>query len=111
MLLEVGGDECTTAGGQPISYENVFGDVMTEAAGDAAAESVGDAAGGAIGGAIAKGLFNTFRKKKKPKQEAAAEPVTGSVRLFRFEAETTKIRTKSVRADRFEIPVGFTPVE
>lgn len=111
MQLEVGGDECTTADGQPISYENVFGDAVTEAAGDAAAESVGDAAGGAIGGAIAKGLFSTFGKKKKAKQEAAAEPETGSVRLFRFEAETTKIRTKAVRDDRFEIPSGFTRVE
>lgn len=111
MQLEVGGDECTTADDEPISYENVFGDAMTEAAGDAAAESIGDAAGGAIGGVIAKGLFSTFGKKKKAKQEAAVEPVTGSVRLFRFEVETTKIRTKAVRAEHFEIPAGFTRVE
>ena len=111
MQLEIGGDECTTAEGEPISYENVFGDAMADAAGDAAAVTIGDAAGGAVGGAIAKGLFSAFGKKKKAEPEPAAEPVAGSVRLFRFESETTKIKTKAVAGDRFEIPAGFTPVD
>ena len=101
----------TTAEGEPISYENVFGDAMADAAGDAAAVTIGDAAGGAVGGAIAKGLFSAFGKKKKAEPEPAAEPVAGSVRLFRFESETTKIKTKAVASDHFEIPAGFTPVE
>jgi len=111
MQLEIGGDECTTAEGEPISYENVFGDAMADAAGDAAAVTIGDAAGGAVGGAIAKGLFSAFGKKKKAEPVAAAEPVVGSVRLFRFESETTKIKTKTVADDRFEIPAGFTLAE
>ena len=109
MQLEIGGDECTTAEGEPISYENVFGDAMADAAGDAAAQGVGEAAGGAVGGAIAKGLFSAFGKKKKA--EPVAEPVTSSVRMFRFVSETTKIKTKTVPGDRFEIPTGFTPAE
>lgn len=109
MQLEIGGAECTTAEGQPISNQNVFGDAMAEAASDAAAESVGSAAGGAVGGAIAKGLFRAFGKKKKPKQAVTAEPVTGSVRLFRVVTETTSIKTKKVPVDQFEVPAGFTP--
>ena len=109
MQLEIGGDECTTAEGEPISYENVFGDAMADAAGEAAAVTIGDAAGGAVGGAIAKGLFGAFGKKKKAEPVPAAKPATGSVRLFRFESEITKIKTKTVPDDRFEIPAGFTP--
>lgn len=111
MQLEIGGAECTTAAGQPISNESVFGDAMADAAGSAAAESVGDAAGGAVGGAIAKSLFSVFGKKKKPKPVAAAEPQTGSVRLFRVTTETTAIKSKKVSADQFEVPAGFTLVE
>jgi len=111
MQLEIGGVDCTTMEGQPISNESVFGDAMAEAAGSAAAESVGSAAGGAIGGAIAKGLFGAFGKKEKAKQEPAAESVAGSVRLFRFVSETTKINTKAVPADRFEVPAAFTSIE
>lgn len=111
MQLEIGGEECTMANGQPLSYENVFGDSMANAAGGAAAEGVGSAAGGAIGGAIAKGLFSAFGKKKKQEPEPAEQPAAGSVRLFRFESETTKIKTKKVSDDKFEIPAGFTPVE
>lgn len=108
MQLEIGGAECTTAEGQPISNASVFGDAMTEAAGSAAAESAGDAVGGAIGGAIAKGLFGAFGKKKKPKQAVTAEPPTGSVRLFHIVTETTAIKSKKVPADQFEVPAGFT---
>ena len=111
MQLEIGGDECTTEQGEPISYENVFGDAMADAAGEAAAVTIGDAAGGAVGGAIAKGLFSAFGKKKKAEPEPAAEPVAGSVRLFRFESEVTKIKTKAVPDDRFEVPAGFTLAE
>jgi len=108
MQLEIGGEECTTPEGQPLSYENVFGDAMADAASDAAAEGVGEAVGGSVGGAVAKSLFGAFGKKKKAKPVATAEPVAGTVRLFRFESETTKIATKSVSDDRFDIPAGFT---
>lgn len=98
MYLSVGGAECTTTDGQPISNENVFG--------NAAAEGVGSAAGGAIGGALAKGLFKKFGKKKEPAPQAAAAP--GSVQLFRVETETTRIEAESVPVDKFEVPAGFT---
>jgi hypothetical protein len=111
MHLDIGGDECTTPEGQPISNQTVFGEAVAEAAGGAAAESVGGAAGGVIGGAIAKGLFKTFGKKKKAEEVAVAEPVTGTVQLFRVESETTRIATDAVSADRFEIPGGYRPAD
>jgi hypothetical protein len=109
MQLEIGGEECTMADGQPLSAQNVFGDSMTNAAGGAAAEGVGSAAGGAIGGIVAKGLFSAFGKKKKAEPEPMEQPATGSVRLFRFESETTKIKTKRISDKKFEIPAGFKP--
>jgi len=109
MQLEIGGEECTMADGQPLSAQGVFGDSMTNAAGGAAAEGVGSAAGGAVGGIVAKGLFKAFGKKKEQEPEPMEQPATGSVRLFRFESETTKIKTKKVSDKKFEIPNGFTP--
>ncbi len=109
MQLEIGGDECTMADGQQLSNQNVFGESLSDAAGGAAAQGVGSAAGGAVGGAIAKGLFSAFGKKKKEEPAAEELPVTGSVRLFRFESETTKIKSKKVSDKKFEIPAGFTP--
>jgi hypothetical protein len=116
LRLEIGGDECTTDDGQPISNQNVYGEGMSDAIGGAVAESAGNEAGGPVGGVIAKGLFKAFGKKKKDEAdviaEAPPEPQSpGSVELFRVETETTRVSTAALDPARFEIPKGFKPAK
>jgi hypothetical protein len=107
MALDIGGEECTTSAGEPLSADAVFGDAM----GDAAAQGVGESVGGSVGGALAKGLLGAFGKKKeKPEAAPPESAATGSVTLFKVVTETTSIDTASVPDTQFAVPEGYTPV-
>jgi hypothetical protein len=105
MALDIGGDECTTSTGEPLSTDAVFGDAMQ----DAAAQGVGESVGGSVGGALAKGLLGAFGKKKQQPEPASADSAgTGSVTLFKVVTETTSIDTESVPDKQFAVPAGYT---
>lgn len=111
MSLAIGGKECTTDSGEPLSYESVYGESMQQAMGETAAQSVGESVGGSIGGAVAKGLFGAFGKKKKEPEAAPAQDApVGSITLFKVVSETSSIDTGSVPGDRFDVPAGYTEV-
>ncbi len=110
MTLDIGGAECTTSTGEPLTADAVFGD-MQDAIGESAAEGVGETVGGSVGGALAKGLFGAFGKKKeKPETAAPAAVATGSVTLFKVVTETTSIDTAVVPATQFAVPEGYAEV-
>ncbi len=108
MALDIGGDECTTSSGEPLSADAVFGDAVQ----DAAAESVGETVGGSMGGALAKGLLGAFGKKKEQPESAPADSAaTGSVTLFKVVTETTSIDTAAVPDAQFAVPEGYTEAD
>jgi hypothetical protein len=102
MQMEIGGDECTNAQGQPVSADVAGSGISGDIAGSAA---------GAFGKKMAKGLFGKF--KKKPAENAPPEQNQpgGPVQLFRTVTEVTAINTEPVDPAQFEIPPDWTRVE
>jgi len=136
MQMGMGGEQCTTASGEPIAMDDVWADASMAAynagldqagyeAGRAVGDSVGSALGGSVGGRIGGsvvgaaageligGLSGMF-KKKKPEPEAVPEPQPEvspggkQVTVFRIETEVIKWSEVSVPAERFDEPVGWT---
>ena len=135
MSLEMGGESCTTGSGQPIAMDDVWSgaaDVGANAAassaaghggsavGTQAAESVGGGVGGSIAGSavgaasreIISGAFKKFRKKKKKDEPAvqAANPGSGTVKLFEITTELTAVDEKDVPDNLFVVPAGWKKV-
>jgi len=135
MSLEMGGESCTTAGGQPIAMDDVWGraaDAGVDAAassaaghaGNAVANEAADAVGGGIGGAVAgsaigaasrelmSGAFKKFRKKKKEPEPVAqvANPAAGTVTLFKITSELTAIDKSDVADSLFVVPAGWEKI-
>jgi len=137
MSLEMGGESCTTAGGQPIAMDDVWGraaDAGIDAAansaaghaGNAVANEAADAMGNSVGGSIAgsaigaasrelmSGAFKKFRKKKKePEPEPVAQvanPAAGSVTLFKITTELAGIDKKDVSDNLFVVPAGWKKI-
>jgi hypothetical protein len=111
MSLEMGGENCTTGSGQPIAMDDVWGQT---------AESVGGGVGGSIAGSavgaasreIIGGAFNKFRKKKKKDEPVveAANPASGTVKLFEITTELTGVDEKDVPDNQFTVPAGWEKV-
>ena len=135
MSLEMGGESCTTAGGQPIAMDDVWGraaDAGVDAAansaaghaGNAVANEAADAVGGGIGGSVAgsaigaasrelmSGAFKKFRKKKKEPEPVAevANPAAGTVTLFKITSELTAIDKSDVADSLFVVPAGWEKI-
>jgi hypothetical protein len=136
MSLEMGGESCTTGSGQPIAMDEVWSGASDaaanaaaysaaahagSAAGTQAAQSVGGGVGGGIAGSaigaasreIVSGAFNKFRKKKKKKDEPvaqAANPSSGTVKLFEITTELTGVDDKDVPGNLFVVPAGWEKV-
>ncbi len=136
MQVGMGGEQCTTAAGQPIAMDEVWADASTSAynaaldqagyeAGSAAGQAVGESLGGSIGGRIGGaavsaaageligGLTGMFKKKKEPKAEQPAQPLSEGdrqVTLFRITTEVTDWSEISVPAARFEVPAGWKKI-
>lgn len=130
MQMGIGGEQCTTASGQPIAMDELWSDASTaaynaalnqagseagNAVGQAAGESLGDSIGGSIGGAavgaaagkLIGGLTGMFSKKPEP---AAAPPATAEgqqVTAFRITTEVTSWSDDSIAPERFEVPAGW----
>lgn len=136
MQMGIGGEDCTTASGQPIALDEVWADATTsaynaaldqasveagDAAGRAVGESFGDSIGGSIGGAavgaaageIIGGLAGMFKKSKPDRSEPAeAPPATadGQVTVFRISTEVTDWSEVTIPAETFDIPPGYQPL-
>ncbi len=136
MSLEMGGESCTTTGGQPIAMDDVWSQAADAGvnaaagsaaghAGNAVASETAEAIGGGVGGSIAgsaigaasrelmSGAFKKFRKKKKKEPEPvaqAANPAAGTVILFKIETELTSIDDTDVPDSSFEVPEGWKKV-
>lgn len=135
MSLEMGGENCTTVSGQPIAMDDVWSqaaDAGVDAAaysaagragsavGGQAAESVGSGVGGSIAGSavgaasreLMSGAFKKFRKKKKKDEPAvqAANPGSGTVKLFEITTELTAVDEKDVPDNLFVVPAGWKKV-
>lgn len=136
MTLEMGGENCTVASGQPIAMDDVWssaGDAAIGAAGNSAASHAGYAAGRetsealghGVGGSIAgsavgaasrelvSGMFGKFKKNKKQKESEAqaAAPGAGKVTLFRISTELTDIHDEDIPDSQFRAPEGWTRVK
>tara|TARA_R110002110_G_scaffold406421_1_gene626477 strand:- start:311041 stop:312201 length:1161 start_codon:yes stop_codon:yes gene_type:complete len=132
MQMEIGGEQCTTASGQPIGLDDVWADASTagynaaldqagaeagSAVADAAGTSLGDSIGGAIGGAavgaaaseLIGGFTGMFRKSKPSEKPAEAQANTAGapVTLFRITSEVTSWGEVTVPQDRFAEPAGW----
>ncbi|KAA1194298.1 hypothetical protein F0M18_02355 [Pseudohalioglobus sediminis] len=137
MQMGMGGEQCTTASGQPIAMDQVWADASTSAynaaldqagyeAGSAAGQAVGESLGGSIAGRIGGaavgaaageligGFTGMFKKDKKPVEAEPAQPVTDGnkqVTLFRISTEVTNWSEVTVPPERFEVPAGWTKVK
>lgn len=133
MQMGMGGEQCTTASGNPIAMDEVWADASTSAynaaldqagyeassaAGRAVGESIGGSIAGNIGGAavgaaageLVGGLTSMFKKKKEPKPAEPTQPPSEGnrqVTLFRITSEVTDWSEVTVPADRFEIPADW----
>jgi hypothetical protein len=115
MQMGIGGAQCTTASGQPITSDEAW----SGSAGTSTGESVGSALGGSLGGAagaaagqLIGGLSGMFGKKAaEPATQPATQPATGAagaeVTVFRISTETTRWSEGPVPAERFEVPAGW----
>ena len=135
MSLEMGGESCTTGTGQPIAMDDVWSGAAdaganaaaSSAAGHAgsavgtqAAQSVGGGVGGSIAGSavgaasreIISGAFKKFRKKKKKEEPVvqAANPASGTVKLFEITTELTGVDENDVPDNLFVVPAGWEKV-
>jgi hypothetical protein len=131
MQMGIGGEQCTTASGQPIAMDAIWADASTAAynaaleqasseagtaVGEAAAESLGDSIAGSIGGAavgaaagkLIGGLSGMFRKEE-PAPAAAPPAADGGqqVTAFRITTEVTSWSESPVPAQEFEVPAGW----
>lgn len=136
MSLEIGGENCTTAGGTPIAMDEMWSNAadagMNAAVGSAAghagnavgnevAGAMGDSVGGSIAGSavgaasreLIGGLFGKMRKKKaEPVAEpVATNPAEGSIVLFKITSELTDISKKDVSDSLFEVPAGWKKID
>jgi len=132
MQMGIGGEQCTTASGQPIAMDKMWADASTAAynsaldqagyeaggaMGRAAGESLGNSVAGSIGGAavgaaageLIGGLTSMFKKKKTvepeppPPVDAAGQQVT----VFRITTEVTDWSEITIPAERFDEPMGW----
>jgi len=135
MSLEMGGESCTTGTGQPIAMDDVWSGAAdaganaaaSSAAGHAgsavgtqAAQSVGGGVGGSIAGSavgaasreIISGAFSKFRKKKKKDEPVAqaANPASGTVKLFEITTELTGVDEHDVPDHMFVVPSDWEKV-
>ena len=135
MSLEMGGESCTTGSGQPIAMDDVWSEAADaganaaaysaaahagSAAGTQAAQSVGGGVGGSIAGSavgaasrdLISGAFKKFRKKKKKDEPAvqAANPASGTVKLFEITTELTGVDENDVPDNVFVVPAGWEKV-
>lgn len=135
MEMKMGGKGCTSAGGQPIAMDSVWGNAVdagvqagartagyhagskvtqetVEAMGGGVAGSVAGSAIGAASGEVISGMLSHFgRKSKKPKpqaqEQATTDPASGSAVLYRVSTELTAVDDGRIPADRFEVPAGW----
>ena len=136
MQMGMGGEQCTTASGQPIAMDQIWADASTSAynaaldqagyeAGNAAGRAVGESLGGSIacniGGAavgaaageLIGGLTGMFKKKKEDRPAQPVEPPSEGnrqVTLFRITTEVTQWSEVTVPAERFEVPAGWKKI-
>jgi len=135
MTMEMGGEQCTAASGQPIAMDDVWGNAFDAGlesgantagyhAGRKVSQEAAEAVGGGVGGSIAgsaigsasgeviSGMLKHFGKKSKktqapPEPEAAANPAAASTVLFRMSSELTAVSDKGISPDRFEVPATW----
>ncbi len=136
MSLEMGGENCTMAGGQTIAMDEMWGNAANaglnaavgtaaghagQAVGQEIAEHMGNSVGGSIAGSalgaasgeLIGGMFNKFRKKKKPKPQpevSTENAANASVAVFMIATEVTNISGSSVPSSDFEVPAGWKKI-
>jgi hypothetical protein len=134
MSLEIGGERCTSAAGEPIvqsSDWSVMQDIAKETgrntaqktasnmAAQTAAQSIGGLGGAITGTAISEAsrrVFDNLRKKKLEEEAARKQgPPAGdgepSVLLFMITAEITSISKDKAADELFTIPAGWQQVQ
>jgi hypothetical protein len=132
MQMGIGGEQCTTASGQPIAMDKIWADASTaaynsaldqagyeagSAMGRAAGESLGNSVAGSIGGAavgaaaseLIGGLTSMFKKKKTVEAEPPPPVATADqqVTVFRITTEVIDWSEITIPAERFDEPVGW----
>ncbi|RLA48830.1 MAG: hypothetical protein DRR04_06265 [Gammaproteobacteria bacterium] len=132
MQMGIGGEQCTTASGQPIAMDKIWADASTaaynsaldqagyeagNAMGQAAGKSLGDSVAGSIGGAavgaaageLIGGLTSMFKKKKTVEPEPQPQAVTaeGQITVFRITTEVIDWSEITIPSERFDEPVGW----
>lgn len=116
MQMGVGGDQCTTASGQPIASDEAWSGSGSGSTSESVGSALGSSLGGAAGAAAGQLLGGLFGKKPaepaatQPASQAAGAPAAGTpgeITVFRITTETTRWSEAPVPADRFEVPAGW----
>ena len=134
LQMGIGGAQCTTASGEPISMDETWSDAstavydnalnsmqdsITNSIGNSIASSLGGGKAGAAAGRLVKGLGGMFggAKSQEPEPEPdpapapqPAAPAEGDqqITLFRVSTEMTSWSEVSIPTDRFDIPPGWS---
>ncbi len=109
MQMSIGGEQCTTASGQPIAQDGdwsgaALGQAAGASLGGSLAGSVGSAAGELIGGL--SGMFNQGAPEPAVQKPQASAP-GGQVTVFRISNEVTQWSEAPISQERFDIPAGW----
>jgi hypothetical protein len=116
MQMGIGGEQCTTASGQPIAQDGAWADASGATVGEAAGAALGGSVGGAVGSAAGQligGLSGMFGKgaaepaAQPSAQQAQATAPGGQVTVFRITNEVTQWSAAPIAQERFNIPVGW----
>lgn len=130
MQMGIGGEQCTTASGQPIALDDMWANASTaaynaavdqagveagNAVGQAAGESLGGSIAGSIGGAavgaaagkLIGGLTGMFKQSEAPPAPATKTAPGAQVTAFRIATEVVQWSESAVAPDLFEVPAGW----
>lgn len=112
MQMSIGGEQCTTASGQPIAQDGAWAEGSGAALGEAAGASLGGSLGGSVGSAAGEligGLSGMFNKgaSEPAAQKPQASASGGQVMVFRLSNEVTQWSEAAIPQERFDIPAGW----
>ena len=135
MQMDIGGEQCTTATGQPIALDGMWADASTaaynaaidqtgseagSAVGRAAGETLGGSLAGSIGGAavgaaageLIGGLSGMFKSSAPAPAAPAPEarPAGAQVTAFRITSEVTNWTAAPLGQEQFDIPAGWKKI-
>jgi hypothetical protein len=116
MQMDIGGEQCTTASGQPIAQDGSWADASGASVGEATGAAIGSSLAGSVGSAAGQligGLSGMFGQgaaqpaAQPSAQQAQAAAAGGQVMVFRITNEVTQWSEAPISPARFNVPEGW----